>query len=57
MTNANYAGDAESMYPACCPLHAGFLLSLLFSPEDGSDVILQNIGSLSVEYTALYPRK
>jgi hypothetical protein len=28
---------------ACCLLRAGFLLGLLFNPEDGSDMFLQNI--------------
>jgi hypothetical protein len=30
--------------PACCLLHAGFLLDLLFCPEDGGYIFLQNIG-------------
>jgi hypothetical protein len=25
-------------------LHAGFLLGILFSPEDGDDIFLRNIG-------------
>jgi hypothetical protein len=25
-------------------LHAGFLLSLLFNPEDGGDMFLRNVG-------------
>jgi hypothetical protein len=37
--------------------HAGFLLSLFFSPEDGSDMLLRNVGWLSTDYTALYPRR
>jgi hypothetical protein len=38
----------------CCLLHAGFLLGF-FSPEDGGDIYLRNVCSLSTEYTALYP--
>jgi hypothetical protein len=38
-------------------LRAGFLLGLVFDPEDGSDIFLRNIGSLSTAYMALYPRK
>jgi hypothetical protein len=29
---------------ACCLLHAGFLLGLLYNTEDGGDVFLRNIG-------------
>jgi hypothetical protein len=36
-----------------CQLHAGFLLGLLFNPEDGGNMFLQNAGSLSVDYTVL----
>jgi hypothetical protein len=42
---------------ACCLLHAGFLLGLLYSPEDRGDVFLPNIGWLSTDYSALYPRR
>jgi hypothetical protein len=31
--------------------HARFLLGL-FDPEDGCDVLLRNVGSLSTDYTA-----
>jgi hypothetical protein len=33
-------------------VHAGFLLGLLFSPEDRGDMFLQNAGRLSTDYTA-----
>jgi hypothetical protein len=42
---------------------AGYLLSpwflacLFFDPEDGGDMFLRNIGWLSADYTALYPRR
>jgi hypothetical protein len=36
---------------------AGFLLDLLFDPEDGGDMFLRNVGRLSTEYTALYSRR
>jgi hypothetical protein len=36
--------------------HAGFLLGLFVDPEDGSNMFLQNICWLSVDYTALYPK-
>jgi hypothetical protein len=29
---------------ACSLLHAGFLLRLLFSPEDGGDIFFQKVG-------------
>jgi hypothetical protein len=34
----------------------GFLISLLFDPEDEGDMFLRNVGCLSTGYTALYPR-
>jgi hypothetical protein len=37
--------------------HAGFLLILLFNPEDGGDMFLRNVGSLSTGYKTLKPRK
>jgi hypothetical protein len=41
-------------YPdSACRLHAGFLLRLLFDPEDGSDMFLCSIGLLSPYYTAM----
>jgi hypothetical protein len=42
---------------ACHLLHAGFLLGLFFEPEDGGAMFLRNLGWLSVDYTALYPRR
>jgi hypothetical protein len=38
-------------------LHAGFLSGLLFDPEDGGDIFLRNVGWLSTDYMALYPRR
>jgi hypothetical protein len=35
---------------------AGILLDL-FDPEDGGDTVLQNVGWLSTNYTALHPRR
>jgi hypothetical protein len=32
----------------------GFLLGLLFYPEDGGNMFLRNVGSLSPDYTALF---
>jgi hypothetical protein len=42
---------------ACCLLHAGFLLGLLFDPENRDDMFLRNVGWLSTVYTALHPRR
>jgi hypothetical protein len=37
--------------------HPGFFLGLLFDHEDGGNIFLQNISSLSVHYMTLYPRR
>jgi hypothetical protein len=34
--------------------HAGFLLDLLFNPENDSNMFLRNAGCLSPDYMALY---
>jgi hypothetical protein len=39
------------------PASACFLLDLFFDPEDGGEMFLQNIGWLSMDYTALYPKR
>jgi hypothetical protein len=36
---------------------AGFLLGLFFDPEDGGDIFLWNVGWLSMDCTALHPRR
>jgi hypothetical protein len=36
-------------------LHAGFLLGL-FDPQDGGVIFFRNIGWLSTDYMAIYPR-
>jgi hypothetical protein len=38
-------------------IQAGFLLGFVFDHEDGSDIFLRNVGWLSTDYTALYPRR
>jgi hypothetical protein len=42
---------------ACCLLHAAFLFGLLFNPEDGGDMLLQNASWIAPEYTTLHSRK
>jgi hypothetical protein len=37
--------------------HAGIFLGLFFNPEDGGDMLLLNVGSLSTDYTELHPRR
>jgi hypothetical protein len=37
--------------------HPGFLLRLLFWPEDGEDMFLRNVGCLSTDYMQLDPRR
>jgi hypothetical protein len=41
----------------CYLLHAGFLLSLFFDPEDEGNMSSQNVSWLSTNFTALYPRR
>jgi hypothetical protein len=33
------------------------ILDLLFNPDEGGDILLRNVGGLSTDYTALYPRR
>jgi hypothetical protein len=48
----------EAFYLLSFPLlPAGFLLGLLSNPENGGDVLIRNVGRLSADYTALYPRR
>jgi hypothetical protein len=54
-------------FNACSPLEVTrryggiviciFKLDLFFDPEDGSDLLLQNVGWLSKNYTALFLRR
>jgi hypothetical protein len=43
--------------PVAYFLHVGFLLSLLFDPEDGSGIFFRNVDWLSPDYTVLYSRR
>jgi hypothetical protein len=45
----------RSLLTTC--FHAGFFLGLLFDTEDGGDMLLRKIGSLSNDYMALYLRR
>lgn len=40
-------GDFHS---SCCSILVGYLLGLLFDPEDGGSTVLRNIGKLSPQY-------
>jgi hypothetical protein len=42
---------------ACCLPQTDFLLGLFFYNENGGDIFLRNAGSLSMDYTALYPSR
>jgi hypothetical protein len=42
---------------ACCLLHHGFSLGLLFNAEDGGDMLFRNFGRFSTGYTALRPTR
>jgi hypothetical protein len=47
----------EKHVTACCQLHGGFLRGLLFDPEDGSDMFLQNVSWLWLDYTCVISQK
>jgi hypothetical protein len=49
------ARNQRALLATC--FHAGFLSGLFFNPEDGGDMFLRNVGWLSTEYMALYPRR
>jgi hypothetical protein len=63
----NHSGDYEKFYfwdttqskqeSRMKLLHAGFLLRLLFNPEEGVDIILLHVGWLSMGYMVLYSRR
>jgi hypothetical protein len=38
-------------------IYVGFLLGVFFQPGDGDGMFLRNVGLLSTDYTALYPRR
>jgi hypothetical protein len=38
-------------------LHSRYLGRLIRRPENGGDMFLRNVGWLSTDYTALYPRR
>jgi hypothetical protein len=40
-----------------CSYFAGFLLSLLFGPEDRGSTFIQNISKLQPDYTVSHPKK
>jgi hypothetical protein len=42
---------------ACCLLLPAFLFGLLFNPEVWGDMFLRNVGCLSQDYMALWPRR
>jgi hypothetical protein len=44
-------------HSACCLFRPHFLPCVFFDPENGGYMFLQNFGSLSTDYTVLYPRK
>jgi hypothetical protein len=60
--NAVYSFENSSTFrrkrgSACTYFDAGFLLVLFFGAEDGGDAFLRNVGWLSTDYTAFYPRR
>jgi hypothetical protein len=45
------------LHPLSCFVLVSFLLGSHFNPEDGGDMYLQNVGWLSTNYMAIYPRR
>jgi hypothetical protein len=52
--NRCFGGTCRS---PCYQLHAGFLLGLYINSEDVGNMFLRNVGWLSTDRTALYPRR
>jgi hypothetical protein len=48
--NRIFGGIYRLQSSACYLLYAGFLLGLLFDPDDGNDMFLRNVGSLPMDY-------
>jgi hypothetical protein len=46
----NESSSKQGFLPISCLRHAGFLLGLLFDPEDGGNIFLRNTSWLSPEY-------
>jgi hypothetical protein len=46
--------ELKAKFFTCSLPHVGFLLDLLYNPEDGNDTLFRNVGSLLMDYTALY---
>jgi hypothetical protein len=34
----------ETVGSLCCLLHVGFMLGILFNPEEGGDILFRNVG-------------
>jgi hypothetical protein len=55
--NLHLQGQRVNQSSAYCQLLAGFMLGLLFDPEDGDTTFHQSVGGLLLDYTALHPRR
>jgi hypothetical protein len=49
------SGLSPALLATC--FHAGLLLDLFFDDGDEGDMFFQNVGWLSMDYMALYPRR
>jgi hypothetical protein len=45
-----------SKKPTCCLLHADLSLGLFFSPEGKGKMFIRNVGWITKDYSALYPK-
>jgi hypothetical protein len=52
-----WVGPRVGLEPAYQLLSFWFLARLIFDREDGGNMFLRNVGRLSTDYAALYPRR
>jgi hypothetical protein len=51
------ADGKHSELRACRLLHVGYLLGLVFDPEEGGTTFFRHVGGLPPDYKPLYPKR